>query len=451
MKNIVIEYPTLDSSSWKEYEGYYIIKPTDKVVFFLGNLIPSMDELQIKLNQMGGTLKDNFNTICKTVTDDIHTIGTIYQLHNIVTNEFYLGYTTFNLIDYVVSAIYNHKHNSSKLQFANLLTSPDSLYTTYVCAIEYVKFSDKGQIIKRKEEWRNYFNSDDKFSTEMHYIFMGKSLNVSLDDRYKFIRDIQKKYIKKYNLQDAQYDDGKIYKITNKIDGRVYIGSTTQPLKTRFIGHKSSKHINTKLYLDILKIGADNFEIALIENFSCNSEFELHAREDYWIIKYNSIESGYNSKYALIESKLGLNEPKLNHQCREILRKLIFARCQLENFTMYYDGASQFKEFNVVFYIREKNKDKYFIDKSICTLSASIKNMYTSAINKIIDKKCHNSKLYDFLMEIPFNDLDIVILKRYSLATLKDMTSDVNKYRIQYDSYIKGLNKKTVPLYFAKK
>lgn len=84
-----------------------------------------------------------------------------------------------------------------------------------------------------------------------------------------------------------------IYKITNKINGKMYIGQTRH-FQKRWAEHKNkAKDPNQtrKLYKAMYQYGIDNFSFEVIE--CCKIE-ELNKRELYWIDYYNSIEEGYN-------------------------------------------------------------------------------------------------------------------------------------------------------------
>jgi hypothetical protein len=74
------------------------------------------------------------------------------------------------------------------------------------------------------------------------------------------------------------YTKGKIYKIVCNITGEIYIGSTIQPLSKRLTGHvnrsKKLEHTRSK---DIILRG--DYNIVLIENYSCNSKEELFKKE----------------------------------------------------------------------------------------------------------------------------------------------------------------------------
>lgn len=90
---------------------------------------------------------------------------------------------------------------------------------------------------------------------------------------------------------------GKIYKITNHINGKIYVGQTTKSLKERFQKHcwgtteKDSYHLNMAIKKAIKKYGKENFTIELIEEVEAT---KLDEREVYWISFYDSYNKGYN-------------------------------------------------------------------------------------------------------------------------------------------------------------
>lgn len=100
------------------------------------------------------------------------------------------------------------------------------------------------------------------------------------------------------------YQNGKIYKIWNEENDKVYIGSTTQPLYKRFSKHKefategSQTKGHYRLYKAMKEIGKDLFHIELVEAFPCNNKDELTAREGVFIRQFDSFnkEKGYNGR-----------------------------------------------------------------------------------------------------------------------------------------------------------
>ena len=89
---------------------------------------------------------------------------------------------------------------------------------------------------------------------------------------------------------------GFIYKITNTINGKFYIGQTIQNVKERFYQHcatKCSKAVsNMAIHRAIKKYGKSNFTVEVIEEIDSAN---LNDRERYWIKYYNSYNNGYNS------------------------------------------------------------------------------------------------------------------------------------------------------------
>lgn len=83
---------------------------------------------------------------------------------------------------------------------------------------------------------------------------------------------------------------GFIYKITNKVNNKVYIGQTRKSIEFRWRQHKNAKDCYD-LHKDIQKYGSDNFVIELLKE--CEVE-DLNKWEIYYISEYNSFKDGYN-------------------------------------------------------------------------------------------------------------------------------------------------------------
>jgi hypothetical protein len=81
------------------------------------------------------------------------------------------------------------------------------------------------------------------------------------------------------------YQDGKIYKIYNDDNDLVYYGSSCQPLYKRLFQHKQDAKQKKKYQSSIhnLDVDIEKCKIVLVENYSCNSKEELHARERFYI------------------------------------------------------------------------------------------------------------------------------------------------------------------------
>jgi group I intron endonuclease len=100
-----------------------------------------------------------------------------------------------------------------------------------------------------------------------------------------------------------------IYKITNMINKKVYIGQTTTSIENRWKHHLKDckREKNNKFYNAIKKYGSENFKIEVIEN-EIEEQRLLNERERYWIGFYDSYKNGYNSTLGGEESPMHYKE-----------------------------------------------------------------------------------------------------------------------------------------------
>lgn len=88
-----------------------------------------------------------------------------------------------------------------------------------------------------------------------------------------------------------------IYKITNKINGKIYIGQTIVSLNQRWSKHKfdAKKGSKTAIHNALRKYGFNNFDVVEIDG--ANNQTELNYKEWLHINTQNSIfPNGYNIK-----------------------------------------------------------------------------------------------------------------------------------------------------------
>jgi group I intron endonuclease len=84
--------------------------------------------------------------------------------------------------------------------------------------------------------------------------------------------------------------DGKIYKATNMVNGKKYIGQTIQPLSLR---KKQHAHAKGMLSQAIRKYGVKNFRFEIIDHAS--DKDSLNKKEAFWIDFHKSMSpQGYN-------------------------------------------------------------------------------------------------------------------------------------------------------------
>lgn len=110
-----------------------------------------------------------------------------------------------------------------------------------------------------------------------------------------------------------------IYKITNLINNKVYIGQAEDIYKRYNQHHKYEyKYHKYKLYQAFIKYGLDNFKIEVVE--LCEPE-EMNEKEIYWIQYYDSFKNGYNMTLGGQNLAPNLHSPETEEKRRATREK----------------------------------------------------------------------------------------------------------------------------------
>lgn len=196
--------------------------------------------------------------------------------------------------------------------------------------IERLREYEKEYHIKnreRKAEYDRQYRSDnsDKISEyqkkyrEEHKEELKESRRKYCSEKRKIDKEENLKYItsilEQINPKFKQLNlpiYGIIYKITNKLNDRCYIGQTIQPLKERYRKGIIKGWIEERVNCDNQKFKEDLIE----ENFTfdiidvATSRWHLDKLEAHYINKYNSYENGYNNNTGFWSRDDGLEEFK---------------------------------------------------------------------------------------------------------------------------------------------
>lgn len=126
-------------------------------------------------------------------------------------------------------------------------------------------------------------------------------------------------YMIPVNLTEASSTDWSytgIYKITNKISGKCYIGQAVD-IRSRLMNHVlQSKNKKTVLYKAINKYGIENFDcrvLIIINTFGKTQDEikkELNYHECFYVDLYNSYNNGYNMTLGGDSVRLGFKHTK---------------------------------------------------------------------------------------------------------------------------------------------
>lgn len=109
-----------------------------------------------------------------------------------------------------------------------------------------------------------------------------------------------------------------IYIITNKINGKCYVGQTWNTLQRRWLNHCSNKGC-LKLYNSIRKHGREFFSIEFLT--LTHTQEVADYWENYFIRKFDTIKNGFNIREGGSRGKVS-NETKKKMSVWQIGRKL---------------------------------------------------------------------------------------------------------------------------------
>lgn len=140
-----------------------------------------------------------------------------------------------------------------------------------------------------------------------------------------------------YHMEELATKKMIIYKIENKVNGKVYIGQTVNTFNKRYQGRgvgaervyqsmlfakKNNRGYNTHLFNAMNKYGVENFTVEIL--CQCNTVESLNKKEERYIRKYksdnqefgyNTLKGGENKKWSK-DAKVRRRESKLNQKCQ---------------------------------------------------------------------------------------------------------------------------------------
>ena len=222
-----------------------------------------------------------------------------------------------------------------------------------------------------------------------------------------------------------------IYKITNKINGKSYIGQSNN-IQRRFSEHRT-KGKESRILVDIAiqKYGMDNFLFEIIEECPID---QLNERESYWIAQFNTVNNGYNFSIGGEQQSIGenngraiLNEDDVkkiriaynNHERRKDVYKSFKDKISFSTFSRIWDGTGWshimpevLTPENKLYYSKEatngeKSINAKFTDEEVLSLRERYVNESAKDIYKDYQDRCNYNTLQQILWGRTYKNLPI--------------------------------------------
>ena len=187
------------------------------------------------------------------------------------------------------------------------------------------------------------------------------------------MNDIQEKEEKTQSIKIVY---GYIYKITNKINQKIYIGQTSRTIAIRWKSHcytafcEKSKDYDFPLYRAIRKYGIENFLVEEIDQ--AFSQEELDQKEIQYIEEYDSYRKGYNAslggsghqKYNYLEiTKYYLAHKSLLETCKhfQIYDQVVYsALAAMGVKPQKREKRTQPKKVKNIFFVLKRNNFQFY-------------------------------------------------------------------------------------------
>lgn len=152
-----------------------------------------------------------------------------------------------------------------------------------------------------------------------------------------------------------------IYKVTNLVNGKSYIGQTKMKLKDRMHAHRYTKR--GAIYEDIQKYGIQNFSISIID--SATSKEDANNKERFWTLFFKTSQKEYGYNREIVKSIVGRVSPMKGKSMPESA-KVKISEAHKGKKSIYYGK-----------HLSEETKNK---------ISASLKGRYIGEKNPMFGK-----------------------------------------------------------------
>ena len=225
-----------------------------------------------------------------------------------------------------------------------------------------------------------------------------------------------------------------IYKVTNKLNNKIYIGKTKQSLSKRKVAHYKSANDNSpsNFHNALRFYSKDDFiwEIKLV----CKTESDLNKYESHFIEKYDTYKNGYNMTLGGDGGLISTNNEKYYEKIKSLKN---FGRNNKDIGIIVNPEGNNFKinEFTGLLGSIECDRVLTRIKKRTVLLERYFENLKDSKYSVLKQKGSGICSYYKIIIKTP---IDNTWLKKYCKKYNISLTGEVYKIPIHLQPLYKN-------------
>lgn len=260
---LIEEYPCDNRCQLELRESYWIHK-----------LKPTLNE------RMNFTVPANVPVRCTHKPVDVtytpnYKNAKIFRIHHQSNGKMFVGSTTLDLLKTLRDYYDSRKDEPSQTPTLHNCMVQCGGNAFYITLIQDYPCSSKDELLAREQFWIRKLKP---------------TLNEPIPDDAEPLpvnsRDIK-------DIKKSKYKNSKVFKIVNKVDDKIFVGSTIDNPMSCLCDHfVQSNDPILELHRHINKHGVNQFNVVVLEQFPCSSLTELQAVEAMWI---NKLKPSLNS------------------------------------------------------------------------------------------------------------------------------------------------------------
>jgi hypothetical protein len=449
--------PTEKDSQWTNAKNktYFVMKAS-KHYSITNKLINLMEKYSKIYESINGNEKDHL----LDKPDD--TIGIIYLVENEKTSERYVGYTTNSLFNIIKLNMHNSNIGIDNV-FDNFSNIRDQDLTDYSFEmIEYIKYNIREDLLERRNFHSNIYvknkNGNNGISGENGVngvsgetdnavkILACGSKNTKNNKKKKkdFLDKIYEKRMEIFfELLGAQVGKfksmkGYVYRLNNIENKKSFIGGYHKRLSKKNILDiliKGNKQEN--LLKDIHTYGRRAFNMEILDKYDSKTPFDFLVRIDFFKIKFNSIESGYNQGFSFVESE-DLFSQRLLTRKKRIMSRNIFLKIQKHLFEKNFTDPNNYDNmYGFVYQIQHKKNNMRYIGFSHLN---ELKNIIVGLYDQALEGNVKHSKILKAFEVETFDSFSYKVIKKkkmddYKISLSGEAESLIFKHRTIENGY----------------